>query len=123
MFASVDVVKRCGDRLQTPNVELVADLDAEAGRRMAALALGQVTVRATSARMMLIATGYEREALSQARVSVEALIRLSTATLTRRGRWRDNFLQAGLRPVSSALLGATATSERFGCSTTSRTPT
>jgi len=43
---------------------------------MAALTLGQLTVRSTSARMMLIATGYEREALSQARVSVEALIRL-----------------------------------------------
>lgn len=72
----LDVVKRCGDRMQTPDVELVADLDAQAARQMAALALGQLTVRSTSARMMLIATGYEREALSQARVSVEALIRL-----------------------------------------------
>jgi hypothetical protein len=62
--------------MQTPNVELVADLDAQAARRMAALALDQLAVRSTSARMMLIATGYEREALSQARVSVEALIRL-----------------------------------------------
>lgn len=72
----LDVLKRCGDRMSMPNVELVADLDAQAARQMAALALGQLTVRAVSARMMLIATGYEREALSQARVSVEALIRL-----------------------------------------------
>jgi hypothetical protein len=72
----LDVVKRCGDRMQIPSVELVADVDAQTARRMAALALGQITVRSTSARMMLIATGYEREALSQARVSTEALIRL-----------------------------------------------
>jgi hypothetical protein len=71
----LDVVKRCGDLL-TPKGELVADLDARTARQMAAVALGQVTVRSVSARMMLIATGYEREALSQARVSVEALIRL-----------------------------------------------
>ena len=72
----LDVVWQCTDRFVTPDVETVAMLDADDARRMAAAALGQIAFRAISARMMLLATGYEREALSQARIAVEADLRL-----------------------------------------------
>jgi hypothetical protein len=73
----LDLVKRCADQIPTsPSRSLVADLEAPRAQRLAAVALGQLTFRATSAQMMLIATGYEREALSQARSSLEALLRL-----------------------------------------------
>jgi hypothetical protein len=94
----LDVVKRCGDRMQTPSVEPVTDLGAQSARRMAALALGQLTVRSTSARMMLIATGYEREALSQARVSVEALIRLQHSNADTSGEAARQLLAGRLLP-------------------------
>jgi hypothetical protein len=74
--ALLDVCKQLGDRIPTPDVELVDELDAATARRLAAIALGQIAVRALGAQMTLIAAGYEREALAQARTATEVGIRI-----------------------------------------------
>jgi hypothetical protein len=71
----LDLCAQLWDRTPTPTVDHVDQLPAPEARRLAALHLGQVSVRASSAQMMLIATGYEREGFGQTRISLEALLR------------------------------------------------
>jgi hypothetical protein len=71
----LDICRQLWERTPTPTVDQVNELPAREPRHLASLQLGQVGMRASSAEMMLIATGYEREAFGQVRISVEALLR------------------------------------------------
>jgi hypothetical protein len=92
---------------RTPTADSYEKLSPREIRRLAVLHLGQIIVRATGAQMMLIATGYEREAFGQVRVTTEAHLRTRQVLDDKSGesaagcephlRWADRRNGRGVR--------------------------
>lgn len=94
-----DVVKQASDLIPTPTAETYAELPADDARQLASTQLGALLVRSTGSVLMLVSTGYEREALGPARIGVEALIRARQANDDPSGGAARSILQ-GRRPGS-----------------------
>jgi hypothetical protein len=71
----LDTCRQLWELTPTPTVDTYEELSPVQVRRLTVLHLGQLIVRATGAQMMLIATGYEREAFGQVRITTEAHLR------------------------------------------------
>jgi hypothetical protein len=71
----LDTCCQLWDRTPSATADSYDKLSPDEVRKLAVVHLGQIIVRATGAQMMLIATGYEREAFGQVRVTTEAHLR------------------------------------------------
>jgi hypothetical protein len=99
------MIKAVSDELEAPPTPTPIDkASADLARKVAAVNLGAIIVRSTSAIMTLVGSGHEGEALAHARISLEALIRGRQMADDKSGGVARKLLAGRRRGIKSGVL-------------------